>query len=279
MILYPAIDLVGGKAVRLFKGDYAQMTVYSEDPVSVAKDFQKAGAKRMHLVDLEAAKTGIPANAATIRAIAENTELFLEVGGGIRNMEILETYLSLGVDRAILGTAAVTDPQFLKEAVDKYGDKVAVGVDLKDGFVAIKGWTETSELTAEAFFEKNVDFEYGYSLNNINNMLECQPEVCVVSCGYTINIPTLLEIRADIAVNAAVLEKNSMEILTDMKVDEGKIKSKTNNCALTVYFVSGQENVWDIARIYNASVDEIIKINNLNDEYINDGAMLLLPIS
>ena len=152
MILYPAIDLVGGKAVRLYKGDYAQMTVYSEDPVSVAKDFQKAGATRMHLVDLEAAKTGIPANAATIRAIAENTGLFLEVGGGIRNMEILETYLSLGVDRAILGTAAVTDPQFLKAAVEKYGDKVAVGVDLKDGFVAIKGWTETSALTADAFF-------------------------------------------------------------------------------------------------------------------------------
>ena len=154
MILYPAIDLVGGKAVRLYKGDYAQMTVYSDDPLSVAKEFQKAGAKRMHLVDLEAAKSGIPANAATIRAIAENTDLFLEVGGGIRNMEILETYLSLGVDRAILGTAAVTDPQFLEEAVKKYGDKVAVGVDLKDGFVAIKGWTETSELTAEAFFEK-----------------------------------------------------------------------------------------------------------------------------
>ena len=152
MILYPAIDLVGGKAVRLFKGDYAQMTVYSDNPVSVAKDFQKAGATRMHLVDLEAAKTGIPANAATIRVIAENTDLFLEVGGGIRNMEILETYLSLGVDRAILGTAAVTDPQFLKAAVEKYGDKVAVGVDLKDGYVAIKGWTETSTLTADAFF-------------------------------------------------------------------------------------------------------------------------------
>ena len=154
MILYPAIDLVGGKAVRLYKGDYAQMTVYNDDPVAVAKDFQRAGARRMHLVDLEAAKSGVPANAATIRAIAEQTALFLEVGGGIRNMEILETYLSLGVDRAILGTAAVTDPQFLKEAVDKYGDKVAVGVDLKDGFVAIKGWTETSELTAEAFFER-----------------------------------------------------------------------------------------------------------------------------
>ena len=154
MILYPAIDLVGGKAVRLFKGDYAQMTVYSDDPLSVAKAFQKAGAKRMHLVDLEAAKTGIPANAETIRSIAENTDLFLEVGGGIRNMEILEAYLALGVDRAILGTAAVTDPDFLREAVAKYGERVAVGVDLKDGFVAIKGWTETSELTAEGFFTR-----------------------------------------------------------------------------------------------------------------------------
>ena len=154
MILYPAIDLVGGKAVRLFKGDYAQMTVYADDPVSVAKDFQAAGAKRMHLVDLEAAKSGVPENAETIRAIAQNTDLFLEVGGGIRTMETLERYLALGVDRAILGTAAVTDPQFLKRAVEKYGEQVAVGVDLKDSFVAIKGWTETSELTAAGFFEK-----------------------------------------------------------------------------------------------------------------------------
>ena len=157
MILYPAIDLVGGKAVRLFKGDYARMTVYSDDPVSVARDFQAAGAKWMHLVDLEAAKSGIPANAATIRAIAENTDLFLEVGGGIRNMQILEVYLNQGVDRVILGTAAVTDPEFLRQAVAKYGEKVAVGVDLKDGFVAIKGWTETSELTAEDFFAKMED--------------------------------------------------------------------------------------------------------------------------
>ena len=154
MILYPAIDLVGGKAVRLYKGDYAQMTVYSDDPLSVALDFQAAGATRMHLVDLEAAKSGIPENAETIRAIAENTDLFLEVGGGIRTMETLERYLSLGVDRAILGTAAVTDPDFLEAAVKQYGEQVAVGVDLKDGFVAIKGWTETSELTAEAFFAR-----------------------------------------------------------------------------------------------------------------------------
>ena len=154
MILYPAIDLVGGKAVRLFKGDYAQMTVYSDDPVAVAMAFRNAGATRMHLVDLEAAKSGIPENAATIRAIAKQTDLFLEAGGGIRTMETLDAYLALGVDRAILGTAAVTDPDFLEAAIAKYGEKVAVGVDLKDGYVAIKGWTETSDLTADAFFAR-----------------------------------------------------------------------------------------------------------------------------
>ena len=154
MILYPAIDLVGGKAVRLYKGDYARMTVYSDDPVSVAKDFQRAGARRMHLVDLEAAKSGIPANAETIRSIAEQTDLFLEVGGGIRNMEVVDRYLGAGVDRVILGTAAVKDEAFLCKAVERYGEKIAVGVDIRDGVVAIKGWTESSGLDALAFCAK-----------------------------------------------------------------------------------------------------------------------------
>ena len=152
MLIFPAIDLYEKKAVRLYKGDYAQMTVYSNDPLAVAKDFEKEGATCLHLVDLEGAKTGETPNLDVIASIVKNTQLFTEVGGGIRNMEILETYLSLGVDRAILGTAAVTDPQFLREAVEAYGERIAVGVDLKDGFVAIKGWTETSELTAEDFF-------------------------------------------------------------------------------------------------------------------------------
>ena len=154
MNIFPAIDLVGGKAVRLFKGDYAQMTVYNENPLEVALDFQRAGARFIHLVDLEAAKSGVPTNLETIQKIVEHTDLFVEVGGGIRNMETAETYLSCGVDRVILGTAAVTDEAFLKAALAKYGAKVAVGVDLKDGFVAIKGWTEKSELSADAFFQK-----------------------------------------------------------------------------------------------------------------------------
>ncbi|MDY3225423.1 MAG: 1-(5-phosphoribosyl)-5-[(5-phosphoribosylamino)methylideneamino]imidazole-4-carboxamide isomerase [Candidatus Faecousia sp.] len=154
MYIYPAIDLFGGKAVRLLQGDYAKMTVYSDDPVSVAKDFAAAGCSHIHLVDLEGAKLGKPANLGVIAKIVETTGLFAEVGGGIRDLETVEKYLAIGVSRVILGTAAVTNPAFLEAALQKYGEKIAVGVDLKDGFVAIKGWTETSDLTAEGFFAK-----------------------------------------------------------------------------------------------------------------------------
>ena len=152
MKLYPAIDLYEGKAVRLFKGEYQQMTVYNENPVAVALDFQAAGAECIHLVDLEGAKLGTTPNLAVIQRILEATDLFVEVGGGIRTMETIEAYLSIGVNRVILGTAAVTDRAFLEAALAKYGGKIAVGVDLKDGFVAIKGWTETSQWTADSFF-------------------------------------------------------------------------------------------------------------------------------
>ena len=152
MLIYPAIDLFDGKAVRLYKGNYAQMTVYSDDPVSVALDFQNSGARWIHLVDLQGAKSGNTDNLSTIRAIQKATNLRCEVGGGIRSMETVETYLNAGIDRVILGTAAVTDNTFLQEAVQRWGEKIAVGIDIKDGFVAIKGWTEKSLLTAEEFF-------------------------------------------------------------------------------------------------------------------------------
>ena len=154
MYIYPAIDLYGGKAVRLFKGEYSQMTVYSDNPVGVARDFAAAGASRIHLVDLEGARIGKPANLSVIADIVKATGLFAEVGGGIRDMKTVESYLAIGVSRVILGTAAVRNPDFLKAALGTYGEKIAVGVDLKDGFVAIKGWTETSEIKAVDFFEK-----------------------------------------------------------------------------------------------------------------------------
>ena len=154
MLIYPAIDLYDGKAVRLYKGDYAQMTVYNEDPTAVARDFLRQGATRIHLVDLEGAKEGTTPNFSTVTAIKEATGLFCEIGGGIRTMETIDRYLSAGIDRVILGTAAVTEPGFVEAAVAKYGEKIAVGIDIKDGYVAIKGWTEKSQETAFDFTEK-----------------------------------------------------------------------------------------------------------------------------
>lgn len=154
MLIYPAIDLFSGKAVRLFKGDYAQMTVYNENPVEVALDFLKSGATHIHLVDLEGAKTGETPNIETVMKIKKTTGLFCEIGGGIRSLEVIDRYISAGVDRVILGTAAVTNKGFVEEAVAKYGDKIAVGIDIKNGLVAIKGWTETSDLDAFDFCKK-----------------------------------------------------------------------------------------------------------------------------
>ena len=151
MILFPAIDLYDGKAVRLFKGDYRQMTVYSEHPEEIAKDFVTSGADHIHIVDLAGAKDGTTPNLETVCKIKTASGAFCEIGGGIRSMEVVERYFAAGLDRVILGTAAVTDPAFLRAAVGAYGDKIAVGVDLKDGFVAVKGWTETTAKTAEDF--------------------------------------------------------------------------------------------------------------------------------
>ena len=154
MYLFPAIDLIDGKAVRLLRGDYAQMTIYNEDPLTVAKDFEAQGAKFIHMVDLEGARDGGTPNLETVRKVAENTGLFVEIGGGIRSLETVRTYLEAGVDRVILGTAAVEDEAFLKEAVETYGEQIAVGADIRDGYVSIKGWLEQSAFTLEAFCEK-----------------------------------------------------------------------------------------------------------------------------
>ena len=157
MILFPAIDLYDGKAVRLYKGDYAQMTVYSEHPEEIARDFAACGADHIHIVDLEGARAGTTPNLETVCAIKAASGAFCEIGGGVRSMDVARRYLDAGLDRVILGTAAVRDPELLREAVAAFGEKIAVGVDLKDGFVAVKGWTETTALTAEAFFAKMRD--------------------------------------------------------------------------------------------------------------------------
>lgn len=154
MILFPAIDLYEKKAVRLYKGDYQNMTVYSDNPIEIARDFEAAGATHIHMVDLEGAKDGTTPNLCIVEQIAKETDLFVEIGGGIRSMDTVERYLNAGVSRIILGTAAVNDEAFLKEAVAVYPGKIAVGADVKDGFIAIKGWLEKSILTLDAFLQK-----------------------------------------------------------------------------------------------------------------------------
>ncbi len=157
MNIIPAIDLIGGKAVRLIKGDYNRVTVYSDAPVEVAKSFEAQGATLLHVVDLDGAKEGSTANFETIAQIVKQTTLSVEVGGGIRSMDTIKKYVEIGVDRVIIGTAAVTDPAFLEEAVKTYPEHVTVGVDIKDGMVAIKGWLEVSSLSCFDFCQKMQD--------------------------------------------------------------------------------------------------------------------------
>ena len=157
MVILPAIDLHHGCAVRLFKGDYAQMTEYSDAPEKVAKYFADCGAKYIHLVDLEGAKTGETVNISSVEKIVKATGLTAELGGGIRSMEVVKKYLDIGVSRVILGTAALKDPAFLEEAVSAYGEKIAVGIDINAGKVAVNGWTEISDVDFRDFCKKMED--------------------------------------------------------------------------------------------------------------------------
>ena len=164
MLIFPAIDLFGGQAVRLYKGDYAQMTVYSDRPQELAVQFEAAGVGGVHLVDLEGARSGETPNMETIRRIKAETGLFTELGGGIRDMDTVKRYLDLGIDRVILGTAAVTDPDFALRAVQRYGDRIAVGVDIKNGRAAIRGWTQEAQISGLELLQRMSDFGIGTAI-------------------------------------------------------------------------------------------------------------------
>lgn len=154
MQIFPATDILGGKVVRLTKGDYANVKIYADSPAEMAKEFMKAGTTNLHMVDLDGAKDGTPVNFEAIKEAAKIKDLFIEVGGGIRDMKRIEDYLSLGVKRVILGTAAVRNYPFVEEAVKKYGDAIAVGVDAKDGLVAVNGWLETTTVNSVEYCKK-----------------------------------------------------------------------------------------------------------------------------
>ncbi|MBQ8151628.1 MAG: 1-(5-phosphoribosyl)-5-[Firmicutes bacterium] len=190
MKIFPAIDLRDGRAVRLYQGDYDQMTVYSDSPVQVARSFKEAGAEYLHLVDLDGAKDGALVNFDTIKAIVEDVDMFVEVGGGIRDEERIKQYLEVGVGRVILGTIAIKDPAFLEEMVSKYGDKIAVGVDARDGFVAINGWKEITD-------KKGIEF-----------------------CKYLESIGVKTVIYTDISRDGG-LEGTNMEVYRELQEIEG----------------------------------------------------------
>ena len=239
MLIFPAIDLYGGSAVRLYKGDYEQMTVYSTDPLSVAKDFEAKGASFIHMVDLEGAKDGTTPNLSVVRSIVENTNLKVEIGGGIRSMDTVEKYLSAGVYRVILGTSAITDRPFLEAALAKYGERIAVGADIKDGFVAIKGWLETSSVSCEDFFAdmerlgvKTVictDISKDGAMRGTNRalyrMLSERFSVDIVASG---GVSTLDDIRAlrDMKLYGAIVGKayyvGAIELSSAIALAEGK---------------------------------------------------------
>lgn len=153
MKIFPAIDLSEGCAVRLLKGDYAKKTVYSTDPVSVAKGFREAGGEILHVVDLDGAKAGYAAAADIVAKITRESGMFVEIGGGVRNAETVKQYLDAGVGRVILGTAALRDRAFLEEMLRLYGDKIAVGVDIKNGNVAVQGWIEDDGVGYREFLD------------------------------------------------------------------------------------------------------------------------------
>lgn len=157
MVIFPAIDILGGKAVRLLKGDYEKVTVYSDDPCSVARAFVSKGCKAIHIVDLDGAREGSAVNMDIVGTIAQIPDILSEIGGGIRNMDTICRYLDAGISRVILGTAALEDPAFLKEAVGRFGERIAVGVDMKDGKVAVKGWLETSKKDGLEFLKELED--------------------------------------------------------------------------------------------------------------------------
>ena len=221
MILVPAIDLIGGKAVRLTKGDYAQMTVYNDNPVAVAKSFEDAGATHIHVVDLEGARDGTTPNFEMVCSIIKNTSLKLEIGGGIRDMQTVEKYLGAGAFRVILGTAALTDPDFLKAALAKYGEKIAVGADLRDGMVATHGWLQTSSVSGAEFIRSmqeigvrviictdiSKDGVMGGTNRALYQSLQAEfPQMCFTASGGISDIETVKAL-ADMHMYGAILGK------------------------------------------------------------------------
>jgi phosphoribosylformimino-5-aminoimidazole carboxamide ribotide isomerase len=221
MILYPAIDIYEGKVVRLKRGDYEQMTIYSNDPVSTALSFKESGATALHIVDLEGARDGKPANFEIIKQIASETNLFVQVGGGIRTSETIEKYLKAGIRRLILGTAAVSIPGFLQDMVNEFDEAIAVSADIKDGLVAIKGWTEVSDLDVFDFCDTVENF-------GVKTLICTDISKDGMQSGTNVGLYRLLRERLfiEIIASGGVSTINEIKILSEIKIN-GTILGKS----------------------------------------------------
>lgn len=213
MKIFPAIDLFDKKAVRLYKGDYNNMTVYSENPLEVAKKFQKCGAGNIHIVDLEGAKQGNTPNIDVVSEIVNNTNMFLEIGGGIRNIDTVEKYINIGVSRVIIGTAAIEDPGFLTDAVKRYGEKIAVGADVKDGLIAIKGWTEKSTVTLRQFLSDMQNIGVGTVI-----CTDISKDGAMSGTNLSLYSELLKEFSLNITASGGVSDIEDIKKLADMNI-------------------------------------------------------------
>ncbi len=213
MQIFPATDILGGKVVRLTKGDYNQVKIYADSPAEMALEFMKDGATNLHMVDLDGAKDGAPVNFEAIREAAKIKDLFIEVGGGIRDMKRVEDYLSLGVKRVILGTAAIRNYPFVEEAVKEFGNAVAVGVDAKDGFVAVSGWQETTSVKSVEFCKKLRD-------TGVSTVIYTDISKDGMLSGTNLEVyGELSEIKGlDIVASGGITFVNEIEKLRDMNI-------------------------------------------------------------
>lgn len=213
MQIFPATDILGGKVVRLTKGDYNQVKIYADSPAEMALEFMKDGATNLHMVDLDGAKDGAPVNFDAIKEAAQIKDLFIEVGGGIRDMKRIEDYLNLGVKRVILGTAAIRNYPFVEEAVKKFGKAVAVGVDAKDGFVAVSGWQETTSVKSVEFCKKLRD-------TGVSTVIYTDISKDGMLSGTNLEIyKELSEIKGlDIVASGGITFAHEIETLRDMNI-------------------------------------------------------------
>ena len=213
MLIFPAIDLVGGKAVRLFKGDYNQMTVYDDDPLNTVRRFEAAGATYLHMVDLEGARDGGTPNFDTVKRVVENTKLFVEIGGGIRDMAVIEKYMAAGVKRVILGTAAIADEAFTRDAIARFGEGIALGADVRDGEVAIRGWLELSGMTLDAFCEK-------YQAMGLNTLIctDISRDGAMVGANRALYADLQRKYRMDIVASGGVSSMEDVRALAALEL-------------------------------------------------------------